>query len=143
MAKAGPTELTMSDAHRPVRSIAAEFALLFLRELEPKVADDPELLVSTDRGGAGLRRPQACGSGPVATLAGDSRKTREVPADGAPASRAGARRRLRLGVEGRSTDQAGLGHRARAVSRARPARLGLRPYWRPLGGPCASLARLP
>src|ERR1700722_17043528 len=38
----------MSDATRPVRSIAAEFALLFLRELEPKVADDPELLVSTE-----------------------------------------------------------------------------------------------
>jgi hypothetical protein len=38
----------MRDAARPVRSIAAEFALLFLRELEPKVADDPELLVSTE-----------------------------------------------------------------------------------------------
>ena len=38
----------MRDATRPVRSIAAEFALLFLRELEPKVADDPELLVSTE-----------------------------------------------------------------------------------------------
>jgi hypothetical protein len=37
----------MGDETRPVRSIAAEFALLFLRELEPKVADDPELLVST------------------------------------------------------------------------------------------------
>ncbi|MGD0291532.1 MAG: hypothetical protein ABSC63_18035 [Candidatus Binataceae bacterium] len=38
----------MRDATQPVRSIAAEFALLFLRELEPKVADDPELLVSTE-----------------------------------------------------------------------------------------------
>src|SRR5260221_1908641 len=38
----------MKAATRPVRSIAAEFALLFLRELEPKVADDPELLVSTE-----------------------------------------------------------------------------------------------
>jgi len=38
----------MRDATRPLRSIAAEFALLFLRELEPKVADDPELLVSTE-----------------------------------------------------------------------------------------------
>ena len=38
----------MSDATRPVRSIAAEFALLFLRELEPKVAADPELMVSTE-----------------------------------------------------------------------------------------------
>jgi len=38
----------MSDATRPLRSIAAEFALLFLRELEPKVPDDPELLVSTE-----------------------------------------------------------------------------------------------
>jgi hypothetical protein len=48
MAKAGPADLTMSEAHRPVRSIAAEFARLFLRELEPKVAEDPELLVSTE-----------------------------------------------------------------------------------------------
>src|ERR1700687_3352382 len=38
----------MSDATKPLRSIAAEFALLFLRELEPRVADDPELLVSTE-----------------------------------------------------------------------------------------------
>src|ERR1700719_643194 len=38
----------MNDATRPFRSIAAEFALLFLRELEPKVAADPELLVSTE-----------------------------------------------------------------------------------------------
>jgi hypothetical protein len=38
----------MSDATKPLRSIAAEFALLFLRELEPRVAEDPELLVSTE-----------------------------------------------------------------------------------------------
>jgi hypothetical protein len=38
----------MSDATQPLRSIAAELALLFLRELEPRVADDPELLVSTE-----------------------------------------------------------------------------------------------
>jgi len=38
----------MGDATRPLRSIAAEFALLFLRELEPRVAADPELLVSTE-----------------------------------------------------------------------------------------------
>ena len=38
----------MSDATRSVRSIAVELALLFLRELEPQVADDPELLVSTE-----------------------------------------------------------------------------------------------
>ena len=38
----------MSDAPRPLRSIAAEFALLFLRELELRVANDPELLVSTE-----------------------------------------------------------------------------------------------
>jgi hypothetical protein len=30
------------------RSLAAEIALLFLNELEPKIADDPELLVSTE-----------------------------------------------------------------------------------------------
>ena len=40
----------MRDEHRPLRSIAAEFALLFLRELEPRVADDPEQLVSTEAG---------------------------------------------------------------------------------------------
>ena len=38
----------MSDATQPLRSIAAELALLFLHELEPRVADDPELLVSTE-----------------------------------------------------------------------------------------------
>ena len=48
MAEAGSTDLTMGDATRPLHSIAAEFALLFLRELEPRVAADPELLVSTE-----------------------------------------------------------------------------------------------
>ena len=38
----------MRDGAQNVRSIAAELALLFLRELEPRVADDPELLVSTE-----------------------------------------------------------------------------------------------
>src|SRR4029077_14862607 len=38
----------MSDATQPLRSVAAELALLFLRELEPRVANDPELLVSTE-----------------------------------------------------------------------------------------------
>src|SRR5713226_3035949 len=38
----------MSDGTQPLRSIAAELALLYLRELEPRVADDPELLVSTE-----------------------------------------------------------------------------------------------
>ena len=30
------------------RSVAAELALLFLHELEPRVPNDPELLVSTE-----------------------------------------------------------------------------------------------
>ena len=38
----------MSDVTQPLRSIASELALLFLRELEPRVPDDPELLVSTE-----------------------------------------------------------------------------------------------
>ena len=38
----------MGEGNQQVRSIAAELALLFLRELEPRVADDPELLVSTE-----------------------------------------------------------------------------------------------
>jgi hypothetical protein len=38
----------MNDATQPLRSIAAELALLFLHELEPRVVDDPELLVSTE-----------------------------------------------------------------------------------------------
>src|SRR6266478_982577 len=38
----------MNDATQPLRSVAAELALLFLRELETRVADDPELLVSTE-----------------------------------------------------------------------------------------------
>ena len=38
----------MSDGTQPLRSIAAELAVLFLRELESRVPDDPELLVSTE-----------------------------------------------------------------------------------------------
>src|SRR6516225_4225934 len=38
----------MNDGAPQPRSIAAELALLFLRQLESKVADDPELLVSTE-----------------------------------------------------------------------------------------------
>src|SRR5579864_5677678 len=38
----------MKDGTQQGRSIAAEMALLFLRELEPRVPDDPELLVSTE-----------------------------------------------------------------------------------------------
>ena len=38
----------MNDGTQQPRSIAAELALLFLRELEPRVADEPELLVSTE-----------------------------------------------------------------------------------------------
>jgi hypothetical protein len=38
----------MNDGTPEPRSIAAELALLCLRELEPRVADDPELLVSTE-----------------------------------------------------------------------------------------------
>src|SRR5258707_8819635 len=37
----------MNEGTQP-RSIAAELALLFLRELEPQVPNDPELLVSTE-----------------------------------------------------------------------------------------------
>src|SRR5216684_4157028 len=38
----------MNDGTPQPRSVAAELALLFLRELEPQVANDPELLVSTE-----------------------------------------------------------------------------------------------
>jgi hypothetical protein len=38
----------MNDGTLPPRSIAAELAVLFLRELEPRVPNDPELLVSTE-----------------------------------------------------------------------------------------------
>jgi hypothetical protein len=38
----------MKTADEPTRSIAVELALLSLRELEPKLANDPELLVSTE-----------------------------------------------------------------------------------------------
>ena len=38
----------MNDGTPPPRSVAAELALLFLRELEPRLPDDPELLVSTE-----------------------------------------------------------------------------------------------
>ena len=38
----------MDDGSQTLRSVAAELALLFLRELEPRVADDPDLLVSTE-----------------------------------------------------------------------------------------------
>jgi hypothetical protein len=36
------------DEKKVLRSIAAELALLSLKDLEPRVADDPELLVSTE-----------------------------------------------------------------------------------------------
>jgi len=38
----------MENGSPPLRSVAAELALLFLRELESRVADDPDLLVSTE-----------------------------------------------------------------------------------------------
>src|SRR5579872_7133163 len=38
----------MNDETQPLRSISAELALLFLHELEPRVPNDPELLVSTE-----------------------------------------------------------------------------------------------
>jgi hypothetical protein len=38
----------MNDGAPQPRSVAAELALLFLRELEPRVPNDPELLVSTE-----------------------------------------------------------------------------------------------
>jgi hypothetical protein len=38
----------MKDGTPPLRSVAAELALLFLRELEQRVTDDPELLVSIE-----------------------------------------------------------------------------------------------
>ena len=38
----------MNDGSPQPRSVAAELALLFLRELEPRVPNDPELLVSTE-----------------------------------------------------------------------------------------------
>src|SRR5271156_2417196 len=38
----------MRDGTQQVRSIAVELALLFLRDLAPRVADDPELLVPTE-----------------------------------------------------------------------------------------------
>src|ERR1700756_3260424 len=49
MEEAGCPALTsMNDGTPQPRSIAAELALLFLRELEHRVANDPELLVSTE-----------------------------------------------------------------------------------------------
>src|SRR6266851_4786370 len=38
----------MNDGTQQGRSVAAELALLFLRELEPRVPNDPEVLVSTE-----------------------------------------------------------------------------------------------
>jgi hypothetical protein len=38
----------MTDGTPQLRSVAAELALLFLRELEPRVPDDPDLLVSSE-----------------------------------------------------------------------------------------------
>jgi hypothetical protein len=46
--EADSPHLTMSEGTQPLRSIATELALLSLSELEPRVADDPELLVSTE-----------------------------------------------------------------------------------------------
>src|SRR5262249_22909889 len=41
-------QVLMRAAREPSPSIAVELALLCLRELEPRVADNPELLVSTE-----------------------------------------------------------------------------------------------
>ena len=38
----------MKTPGEPTRSIAVELALLFLRELEPQLPQNPELLVSTE-----------------------------------------------------------------------------------------------
>jgi len=38
----------VDNGNQPLRSVATELALLFLRELERRVADDPDLLVSTE-----------------------------------------------------------------------------------------------
>ena len=67
----------MEDAPPQLRSVAAELAVLFLRELEPRVADDPELLVSTEAvlSFAAIRHADAA---QVGALALDSRKVREV-----------------------------------------------------------------
>src|SRR5215472_10934760 len=46
--EAGSQVLKMGAAGESSRSIAVELALLFLRELEPLVAEDPERLVSTE-----------------------------------------------------------------------------------------------
>jgi hypothetical protein len=46
--EAGSAVLTMSTAGESTRSIAVELALLHLRELEPLIAEAPELLVSTE-----------------------------------------------------------------------------------------------
>src|SRR5258708_325781 len=46
--EAGSQVLKMSAAGESSRSIAVELALLFLRELEPLVAEDPERLVTTE-----------------------------------------------------------------------------------------------
>ena len=49
MEEAGrPALKLVENGSQPLRSIAAELALLFLRELEPRVANDPDLLVSTE-----------------------------------------------------------------------------------------------
>jgi hypothetical protein len=48
MEKACSQALKMTSPAEHPRSIAAELALLFLRELEPRVAADPDLLVSTE-----------------------------------------------------------------------------------------------
>src|ERR1019366_4477202 len=46
--EAGSRVLKMSAAGESSRTIAVELALLFLRELEPLVAEDPERLLSTE-----------------------------------------------------------------------------------------------
>jgi hypothetical protein len=64
----------MNDGAPQPRSIAAELAVLFLRELEPRVPNDPELLVSTE---AVLSLSNTCCASPRAakTLSGNQRPT--------------------------------------------------------------------
>src|SRR5690242_16702052 len=44
----GPVLMTMRNGTQPQRSVAAELALLYLREIEARLADEPDLLVSTE-----------------------------------------------------------------------------------------------
>ena len=101
--EAGSAVLTMSTAGESTRSIAVELALLHLRELEPLIAEDPELLVSTE---TVLAFATIRNADPATWQSWKRvlRQVREIAADGTHARRTGRGQSLRARIQCRPLD---------------------------------------